>query len=136
RYETVQRQAVMHIFARLNTRCRDSRHVSAQLKTPRQATDIHFCAAACVGKEGVGNVQNDRCLQSAFDDVTSNAGETCALPGHISPARPIARCSDAKSALSSTEPERNARLPDSNATHPHPCARRNICFPSRRDAEP
>ena len=65
--EAVHRQAVIHIFARLNTRRRDSRQISARRKTLRQSTDIHFCAAACVGEESVGNVQNGRCLQNSFD---------------------------------------------------------------------
>ena len=66
-YETVYHQAVIHIFARLNTRRRDRRQISARRKTLRQSTDIHFCAAACVGEESVGNVQNGRGLQNSFD---------------------------------------------------------------------
>jgi hypothetical protein len=29
--------------------------------------DVYFCAAVCVGKETIRNVQNDRCLQNSSD---------------------------------------------------------------------
>ena len=65
--EAIHRQAIVHIFARLNTWRRDNRQVSACRKTLRQSTDINFRATACLGKKSVRNVQNGRCLQSLLD---------------------------------------------------------------------
>src|SRR6266436_4376264 len=61
--EAVHRQAINHIFAWFDIRRRDSRQISARRKTLRQSTDIHFCTAAGVGEECVGNVQNSGGLQ-------------------------------------------------------------------------
>jgi hypothetical protein len=54
--EAMYCQAIDHILALIDSWSRNGRWIPARHKKLRQATDIHFCSAACIGEESVGHV--------------------------------------------------------------------------------